>query len=151
MRAARRILIQALAAVVFASASHAAGGAKKEGPAGAPTLDLTSFMAPVRMVDNTLAAKPFTVVLEIADSAVVTDVCRMMPRIMDAVLQDLYRMPIPMADEARMELKGLDERLRDVVNQALGRELINATHVFQGMRSGGGGGGSKFANSRKCR
>jgi len=116
----------------------------------APHVQLPSFMAPTQTANGGWATAPMTLLLEIRVTEDVRNVCRLLPRVQDAVMQDLFAHPVPQAPNGHMTLAGVGERLAIAVNGALAPTTIVDVHVFEGVLANGPG-GVKFTQRQTCR
>ncbi|MBL6946523.1 MAG: hypothetical protein ISR47_07785 [Rhodospirillales bacterium] len=127
--------------VVFLSAVFFCGPILAEEKSGAetpgnPHVRLSSFLAPGRNANGERVNIPMTLVFEIIRDADVKQFCWMSPRILDAVMQDVFKKPITVRDSRTLDLSILGTRLTTVANKALGKRTIIDTHVFASAMSG---------------
>lgn len=78
--------------------------------------------------------------------------CRMAPRVNDAVLSALSREPVPVKDR-KLIVTGVGPRLVGPINAALGESLIKEVHVLPGAAGAQGGVLAKlpFGNAGGCK
>lgn len=130
------------------------GGAAAQEPVAhnpdATHIQLPSFMAPVQTLDGGWATAPMTVFLETRLPEDARAVCKLVPRVQDAVMQDLFANPVPLDPNSRMKLAGIGDRLIVAVNRALNHSPIIDVHILEGV-PGNGVGGAKFAQWKMCR
>ena len=124
--------------------------------AGSMYIQLPPLLAPVVLPNNERRNGAVTVVLTVIDRDHVGEVCRMMPRINNALLQTWYREPLewstllaPPGEEhrgvglARYEPSPArdaeEERLVGVLNAAVGARRISRILIFQGTKAGARG------------
>lgn len=74
---------------------------------------------------------PITLFLEAVKPEKSEDICKQMPRVRDAVLLAVSRQPIPVNNQ-RLVLDGLDKRLLNPVNGAIGQSLVKKIFVAKG-------------------
>lgn len=99
------------------------------------------------------SVSPISLFLEANKREEVGAICRKVPRIRDAVLRVLSRRPIP-TRHGKLVLAGLDGRLLDPINRALGETGIKSIHIESGaIRLGPKGGISRlpFASINGCK
>ncbi len=112
-------------------------GPREEGP---KHVQLTSFMAPVLLPGRKRTVHTaITVILKIDDEKKVGAVCRVTPRIRDAMMQTLYETPIPSHDGRTVDLEGVDQQLLMAVNHALDQDLVSEVFVMKGAVDMGSG------------
>ena len=107
-------------------------------------------MAPVQTLDGDRATVPMTIFLETRLPEEARDLCRLEPRVQDAVMQDLFSNPVPLGANSHMNLAGIGDRLAIAVNRVLNPIAIVDVHVFEGVPVNSMG-GAKFAQWRLCR
>jgi hypothetical protein len=124
-------------------------GWRKPGP---KHIQLSSVMAPVQAGRST-ASVPITVVLKTVDEQAVSVLCGLTPRINDAVLAELYRKPIAMKADREMDLEEAGRRLKDPINRAVGKVLVDQSFIVSGTKKMGSGSLSRlpFASVFGCR
>jgi len=81
---------------------------------------------------------PITLFLEAATPEKSEGICKQMPRVRDAVLLAVSRQPIPVNNQ-RLVLDGLDRRLLNPVNRAIGKPLVKKIFVAKGAVAVGAG------------
>ncbi|MEX0694868.1 MAG: hypothetical protein WD075_10515 [Rhodospirillales bacterium] len=135
---------------------------------GESHVQMRSMLAPVRRNKNTRSSVsiPVTPVLTVVTKDMVGHVCKLGPRISDALLQSWHAEPMTLgyifdpdksAEKAYRiakteEQKAEDSRLIAAVNNALGDALVSDILVIKGTRQMGGGAISKlpFASVLGC-
>lgn len=121
--------------------------------AGRKHVQLTPMMAPVQKpTGRSMGSTAVTVVLEIPEADSVAKVCRVSPRVQDAINAAFYRHPI-VFDKRELKLEEAGTRLVNPVNRALKKKYVSNVFVFQGAHSMGAGSLSKlpFASVLGCR
>ena len=118
--------------------------------AALPQVQLLSFMAPIRKKSKRDPANmPITFTFEVVHKDDIRAVCRMAPRIRNAIMEVLYRRPLRIGADRKLDVRGLDRRVKKATNRALGRKLVSGVIVTPGvqhMRTGG----ARFAGSIAC-
>lgn len=105
-------------------------GPREEGP---KHVQLTSFMAPVLLPGRKRAVQTaITVILKIDDEKKVGAVCRITPRIRDAMMQTLYETPIPALNRHQLDLTGVDQQLLMAINHVLDEGLVSQVIILEG-------------------
>lgn len=97
-------------------------------------LQLSAFMAPVRRDNGHGGTTAVTPLLDLTDGTNAEEVCWLSPRIMDAFMTSLHRDPIRIRSPQGLDSDDLKKRLTDVVNHALGRDLIGGVELVRGTR-----------------
>lgn len=145
-----RVVIGALA-WCLSSVAVAQDAAEIQNDPTAIHLQMPAFMAPVEAPDGTRTSLPMTLFLEARMPGEARDVCRLMPRIQDAVMQDLYTRPVPRGEGGHMDLTGIGRRLTIAVNRCLGKYVsIVDVHAFEGVLVNGVA-ASKFTRLETCK
>ena len=125
------------AASLFAWTGDPAAASAKEKPetaslGGEVHIQLAPFMAPVRLEGRGSSFRePVTLVLKIQAEAAPT-VCRLTPRIYDAVLRELHRKPIPADRRKKLLVKTVEGRLAGPVSRALEGTEIQRVYLLIG-------------------
>ncbi len=135
---------------------------------GVSHVQMRAVMAPVKPRDGSsrMAQIPVTPVLTVVSKEKVGHVCKLGPRITDALLRMWFEKPIVMTNlfdpattgervyriNKTPEQQTEDRRLIDEINAALRDELISEILVVKGVRQMGGGALSKlpFASVLGC-
>jgi len=111
-------------------------GYREEGP---KHVQLQSFMAPVlRTSRKSSMMAPITVIMKVPDEDQVGAVCRVTPRVKDAMMTSLFSKPIPVSG-GKLVLEGVGARLLVAINGALDEELVSEVFVLAGARRIGKG------------
>jgi len=100
-------------------------------------VQLEPLMAPV-IVDGKIKMQvSVTLSLEVKDSDSRNEVARLLPRLRDAMLQDLYGTPVVGGDgEGAIDLPSLKSRMLAVARQLLGADRVQQVLVTKAMRIG---------------
>lgn len=78
-----------------------------------------------------------TLSLEIGDAAEKANVARLMPRLRDAMLMDLYARPVVRDDESgRIDLQSVKERMIGIAREVVGEKLVRDLLVVSAVRVG---------------
>jgi len=121
------------AAAVFSTGAFAAS--KKADAEWQPPSHIQ--MAPM-MLPAGHTRVPITLFLEAVKPEKSEGICKQMPRVRDAILLAVSRRPIPVNNQ-RLVLKGLDQRLLNPVNRAIGQSLVKKIFVAKGAVAAGAG------------
>ena len=95
-------------------------------------VQLKPFDAPTNSLSGRMA--PVTVFLEAFDKEKIGLICQYQPRIMDAIMMQLYRSPLKVTD-GTLDLTGVAGRLITPINRALGRRLVKSVYVVRGVKA----------------
>lgn len=149
----KKVLVSLMTCVLLASAANAQTGSKStsgKGVDASAQVQLLAFMAPTRNVSDGSADKaPVTITFEIPNQNHVAAVCRVTPRLRDALLQALFANPIAVADK-NLDMEGVKPFLLEATNKTLGGNMVSAVTVEAGtMRVKGGG--TKWAGVNGCK
>lgn len=78
-----------------------------------------------------------TLSVEIADQSQKADVARLMPRLRDAMLMELYARPVTRDDESgRIDLESVKERMFTVAQDVVGQKIVRDLLVVSAIRVG---------------
>lgn len=125
-------------------------GAPRPAAADVPLVQLQPFIAPIEKANrNDPDSTPITLTFEVPNENDVARVCRMTPRIRDAVNEELFTEPLKIGRDRKLELAGLKQRLLKATNRALGKKLVSGMIIEAGatqMQTGG----AKFAGAIAC-
>ncbi len=131
------LLAAGVAASLFASIGDLAAAASRNKAqtaslGGEAHIQLAPFMAPIRSDGRRRPfLEPVTLVLKVSTEAKPT-VCRLTPRIFDAVLRELHRKPIPADRKKNLRVEGAEGRLATPVSKALGGTAIQRVYILPG-------------------
>ena len=94
---------------------------------------------------------PVTIYLEAANKKYVGNICNNVPRIRDAIYQELSRNPVPVVQQ-KLVLKDIPHRIKGPMNAAIGGRQIKEVFVVSGAVKMEGGGISRlpFARINGC-
>ncbi|MBL6945140.1 MAG: hypothetical protein ISR47_00710 [Rhodospirillales bacterium] len=97
----------------------------------------SSFMVPGGKDRWQRVNVPITPVFVVSKDTDVKRFCRMSPRILDAIVRDLYEKRKIKGKGQAINLTDFGMRLTSVVNVALGKDVVLETHVFDGVLNDG--------------
>lgn len=129
---------------VFLVAISAPMAGAEQGGEGQEVVQLRSMMAPAVSPTGILESAPVTLLLQARRPATPHDLCRMSPRIVDALVRTLYVNPIPIGRNREMDPSHIEPLLTEAANQALGRHQVASVSVVEGARNLGRGAGSRL-------
>jgi hypothetical protein len=141
-----RIVLALLTAALIAIPAHAKKGSGVpvlNAPENAGYIQLRSIMAPVVHKKNGRRAgtAPITVVLETIDKDNIIFICRNAPRVIDGMLQILYKNPIKMNSKRQFDFVGLNKSVLNKTNKVLRKKVITRVFLFSASRQIGDTGG----------
>lgn len=128
------ILLAALLISVFPASVWANSGAAEEGGEGGeeadenPLAKLNPFLIPILKGNRVLKYIVVKVSLEPVPEADMEAITRDLPRVVDAVLREVYLFAKENAGADDVDLEALRTRLLPVINAALGGKKINALY-----------------------
>ena len=93
-------------------------------------VQLKPFQAPTK----TGQMAPITVFMEAFSKDKIGLICQYQPRIMDALMTQLYRTPLKLSGRS-LDLTGVADKMLLPINQALGDNLVKSVHIEAGARS----------------
>ncbi len=106
---------------------------------GLKYLQLESFMAPALYPGRSRPGSfPVTVILNVPEEDKVGAICRVTPRIRDAIMMSLFTKPIPIR-RGKAEMDGTSVQLLDAINKSLGSNMVSKVIIMAGVRSMGKG------------
>ncbi len=106
---------------------------------GLKYLQLESFMAPVLYPGRQRSSSaPVTIILNVPNEGKVGAICRVTPRIRDAIMTSLFEKPIPVK-RGKAELGGTSVQLLEAINKSLGSDMVSKVVLMIGARSMGKG------------
>lgn len=115
-----------------------------------PRVQILPFIAPLDKASrNDPDSTPITLTFEVPDEGDVAKVCRMTPRIRDAINEELFARPLKIDAKRTLDLIGVEKRLLEAVNKALGESLVSGISIETGARQIQTG-GAKFAGANAC-
>ena len=102
-----------------------AQSAKKiPGQESASRVRLSAFSVPVMTRRGKKTSAFLAAVLDISDPAAIGDICRMSPRIKDALMVSLYKQPIKVVGPSKFDAAGAKKQLIRAANSALGGDVV---------------------------
>lgn len=111
-------------------------------------VSLRPFQAPTN--SRYIQMAPITVFLEALDKAKIGEICRYQPRVMDAIMVELYRKPLKIKGRS-LDLTGVADSWLLPINQSLGNNLVKSVYVVAGARSSKKGPSSRLPfNASGC-
>ena len=113
---------------------------------------LSAFSAPVMTRQGKKTSAFVAAVLDISDPAAVGDICRMSPRIKDALMVSLYKRPIKVVGPSKFDATDAKKQLTQAANSALGGSVVTGVEfVPELLRQIGGApdGDLIFCSKRK--
>lgn len=149
----RFVLVAAglLLAVSVATAGAEAAPPTPHPPAAtAEKVRLAAFMAPVRRADGRIRSVAVTPVLALTGAGSAATVCDLSPRVLDAFIAALYRVPLSGHGKGGLDIDGARGRLTEAVNSALGGILVSAVDLIPGIPEPAPGDG-RLAGTLSCR
>lgn len=115
-----------------------------------PRVQILPFIAPIDKANrNDPDSAPITLTFEVPDEDDVAKVCRMTPRIRDAINEELFARPLKIDGKRTLDLVGLEKRMLEAINKALGESLVSAIIIESGGKPIQTG-GAKFAGANAC-
>ena len=145
----RRLLVGALAIAMLANAT--AQAQDSDAKDGVRLIQLLAFMAPTRNTDTGKKDKaPITITLEVPEQDHVSIICRLEPRLRDALLETLFTYPIPMDAQRNLDVEGVRPHLLAATNRALRRDIVTGVLIEMGVKHVKKG-DSKTAGSIGCK
>lgn len=140
----RRCLHSGLLLTVFLAAISVPVGAAEPDREARELVQLRSMMAPAVGPAGTPESAPVTLFLQARKPATPHDLCRMSPRIVDALLRTLHVNPIPIGHNRAIDPSDIEPLLTEAANQALGRRQVASVSVVEGARNLGRGAASRL-------
>lgn len=130
------------AVLVTASSPAEASAAKKEGADESRKLPETAYVqldplaAPVIGGGKVRYNVMLTMSLEVGDQEQKASISRLMPRLRDAMLMELYARPVVRDDESgRIDLLNVKERMIGVAREVVGRGIVRDLLVVSAIRT----------------
>jgi hypothetical protein len=118
-----------------ATAEGKTGDQKRENP----HIVFSSFFAPGNSSQSKRVNVPVTLVFEVTKGTDTKRFCQNSPRILDAVMRDLYKKPIKIRKNRAINLPVLGARLTSVANGAIKKDTVVTTQVFDKVFTGKSG------------
>jgi hypothetical protein len=147
----RRLLVGVLAIAMLANATAQAQDSDAKEGGGVRLIQLLAFMAPTRNTDTGKKDQaPITITLEVPRKDQVEFICRLEPRLRDALLETLFTYPIPMDARRNLDFEVVRAHLLAATNRALRRDIVTGVLVETGVKHVKTS-GSKFAGAVGCR
>ena len=132
-----------LVAITLAATLAPVAEAELEGE-GSGLVQLRSMMALAVSPTGAVERAPVTLLLQARSPATSHDLCRMSPRIVDALVRVLAVNPIPMGRNRTIDPSDIEPLLTEAANKALGRHQVASVSVVDGARSLGRGVASRL-------
>lgn len=110
-------------------------------------IQLKYFMLPVINAAGQQRTEPVTIFLQVPHKDHVKIVCRLVPRVRDAVMQVLMAHPLR-KDKNKVSAKISRQVLIDYVNHSIGAATVSGFQVVRGARSFGKGSASKLPGAK---
>lgn len=110
-------------------------------------IQLKYFMLPVVDVTSKQRTEPITLFLQVPHKENVIKVCRLVPRVRDAVMQVLTTHPLR-KNKNKISANISRQVLIDYVNQSIGSSTVSGFQVVRGARSFGKGTASKLPGAK---
>ena len=129
------VLLSVVSICLPSSAGEKTGNEKQDNP----HIVFPSFMAPGKGSQSERVKIPVTLVFEVTKETDAKRFCQMSPRLLDALMRDLYKKPIKMRNSRAINLPVLGARLTSVANGALKKETVLTTQVFDKVFTGKSG------------
>ena len=114
-------------------------------------LQMFTLMAPTQTYSGqVLRRTPLNVTLQIANPAKVRQVCQYTPRIRAAILQLMFRQPVMVDADRRMDLQSIRPYMLATVNREIGTSLVSALMIDEAPREGERPKKPRFSNTIDC-
>lgn len=114
-------------------------------------LQMFTLLAPTQTYSGqVLRRTPLIVTLQLPNPAKVRQVCQYSPRIRAAILQLMFRQPVIVDADRRMDLESIRPYMLATVNRAIGTSLVSAIMVDEGPREGEKPKRPRFSNTIDC-
>ena len=99
------------------------------------TVQLSQFMVRAHSEDGSkTGTRPITLMLNVSDKKRADYVCSMAPRIRDAIVRHLSTQDFVLTKKGKLMIDGIDAELRPIIVEALQWDILEAVHVFHGVR-----------------
>ena len=102
------------------------------------TVQYKAFPVPLLIESGRHLLGAVSFVIQTKSPRHVAEVCRLLPRFKEAVFLELDNEPIPVAKRT-YKINGIIERLFDVVNEVMGRNLVSHLYLAPGAHRIGKG------------
>lgn len=132
-------VIFVLLSVVSICLPSSAGGKSGDEKQDIPHIVFPSFLAPGNSSQSERVNIPVTLVFEVTKETDAKRFCQMSPRLLDALMGDLYKKPIKMRKGRAINLPVLGARLTSIANRVLKKETVLTTQIFDKVFTGKSG------------
>jgi hypothetical protein len=133
-----RFLLAVFAALLLLPLSaQASGGAKKLGE-GPPQIDFNPMNVPVQGLEK-LEYRLYTLHLESFEWPMIPQVCKSVPRIVDAVINDFRSKPPQVTKRNKLDMVGMDMHMTEIVQRFVDKKLVKRVWLEEGGSAGTGG------------
>ena len=102
------------------------------------SIQLKFFMLPVIDKRGNRKTEAITIFLHVREKGHVKVVCRVVPRLRDAIVQVLYANPLHVIGNS-IQANGTRQRVVDQLNYSLGKNMVIGFKLFRGVKSFGRG------------
>ena len=114
-------------------------------------LEMFTLLAPTQTYSGqVLRRTPLTITLQLVDPAKVREVCQYSPRIRAAILQLMFRQPVMVDADRRMDLQSIRPYMLATVNRAIGTSMVGAVLVDEGPAEGERPKKPRYADTIDC-
>ncbi len=132
-----RLLILLMAGLLFAGGPALASGGKKLGE-GPPMIEFNPMNVPVRGLERT-ESRLYTLNLESHGWMMIPSICKSVPKIVDAVINDFRANPPQVTKRNKLDMVAMDKRMTDVVLRYVDPSLVKRVWLVEGGSAGTGG------------